>query len=117
MRLSALQVLARLLLAAALLAAWQAALEHPIEHVDEHGHLVHVSGANGGDARGENDHEGDPSDRLGEALAALAACAPTAALDCLAEFASTHEVPRPKSVALRAAEPPPFLSQGPPASV
>jgi hypothetical protein len=109
--------LARLGLAVGLLAGWQAALEHPIGHVDEHGHFVHVSGTDGGDARGENDREGDASDRLGEALAALAACAPAAALDCLAEFESTHEVPRPQSGAPRAAEPPPFLSQGPPASV
>ena len=108
------------LLAAALLAAWQQALLHPLEHVDEHGHFVHLTAAPGSDARGENErHDGqsDPSDKLGDSLAALTACAPDAAarvvasepLDLLAAVVSES--------APRAAEAPPFLSQGPPASV
>jgi len=40
--------LARLFLAAALLAGWQAALEHPLRHVDEHGGFVHGSHDSGG---------------------------------------------------------------------
>lgn len=115
---TALVPLARLLLVFALLAAWQEALLHPLEHVDEHGHFVHVAGTDGGDARGENDHEdGDPSARLGESLAALAACAAgtpssTGPEPCGHELASFAYRGAP-----RAAEAPPFLSQGPPASV
>ncbi|HEV3009100.1 MAG TPA: hypothetical protein VGX52_08720 [Burkholderiales bacterium] len=34
--------LARVFLVVALLAGWQAALQHPIEHVDELGEFVHL---------------------------------------------------------------------------
>lgn len=43
--------LGRLLLAVALLAGWQAALEHPVRHVDEHGGFVHGSQDQGGAAQ------------------------------------------------------------------
>ncbi len=72
----------RLFLALALLAAWQTALQHPIEHVDEHGRFVHLGGADGSDTRGENqrrDGPPDPSEKLGDALASLAASAANAA--------------------------------------
>lgn len=109
--------LARLALAAVLLAAWQASLVHPLEHVDEHGHFVHVAGTDGGDARGENDREdGDPSDRLGESLAALTACA-ASTCGVLARFQSDYESPSYPPRVPRAADAPPFLSHGPPASV
>ena len=36
--------LGRLLLVAALLVGWQAALVHPLEHVDDRGGLVHAAG-------------------------------------------------------------------------
>jgi hypothetical protein len=36
--------LGRLLLVAALLAGWQSALVHPLEHVDDRGGLVHAAG-------------------------------------------------------------------------
>jgi hypothetical protein len=109
---------AALSVALALLSGWQATLEHPIEHVDAHGRLVHLQGADGGDARGENDSpEGDPSQRLGELLAALAACAAVAA-PCLVAAWARHDPVLPwYQGAPRAAEAPPFLSQGPPASV
>ena len=117
MRVSAAHAVARLLLAAALLAGWQATLQHPIEHVDEHGHFVHIGGMDGDDARGENDGEGgDPSDRLGELLAALGACA-AAAQAVLAERFPDYPLPSRPVAAPRAAEAPPFLSQGPPATV
>jgi hypothetical protein len=37
----------RLFLAVALLAAWQSALVHPLEHADDAGHLIHVPGGDG----------------------------------------------------------------------
>ena len=36
--------IARIALAAVLLVAWQAALQHPIEHVDARGEFVHLPG-------------------------------------------------------------------------
>ena len=104
------------LLAAALLGAWQEALLHPLEHVDEHGHFVHLNGTDGSDARGENDHEeGNPSDRLGDSLAALATCA-AATPQFLGSERLEHYSPVSASQgAPRVAEAPPFLSQGPPA--
>ena len=61
----------RIVLAVALLAAWQNALVHPVEHVDEHGGLVHLAG--GHDGHGHEDEEGGPS-ALCDAIAAVAAC-------------------------------------------
>jgi hypothetical protein len=105
------------LLTAALLGGWRASLLHPLEHVDEHGHFVHLHDADGGDARGENDHDGDPSDRIGDLLALLATCA-AGALPVSDSPSLEHDAPpRAFPGAPRAAEPPPFLSQGPPASV
>jgi hypothetical protein len=99
-------VLARLLLVAALLAGWQAALVHPLEHVDAEGALVHAG------------HDGDsPADRaenLCDAFAALTACAAQAALALEAEQ-SREKHSRFAAERLRRADPPPFLSQGPPA--
>lgn len=96
--------LTRLVLVVALLAGWQAALQHPIEHVDELGALVHVPG-------GESAH-----DVQCDLLAALTACAPE-------HHAARPPVPVQSESALysegaaRRAQPPPFLSQGPPAAV
>jgi len=101
--------LARFALAVALLAAWQAALQHPIEHVDELGEFVHVHS-------GHSDDDGSDAGSLCDLLAALSACAaPTHALH--EPFQSDYEPPSYPSSAPRVAEAPPFLSQGPPASV
>jgi hypothetical protein len=103
------------LLAAPLLGAWQGALLHPLDHLDEHGHFVHLSGVDGSDARGENDYEsGDPSERLGDSLAALAVCVPDAAplFSCREQL--EHPARSTPQSAPRVAEAPPFLSQGPP---
>ena len=98
--------LARVFLALALLAAWQAALQHPIEHVDQLGKLVHLHDA--------PSHAGSP---LCDLLDSITACAPDVA-PILAHsepveplFLSVH------ASAPRVAEAPPFFSQGPPASV
>jgi hypothetical protein len=59
----------RLFLAAALLAGWQAALVHPLEHADGAGRLVHLSGG------GSHEHEGrGGAGPLCDAIAALAVC-------------------------------------------
>jgi hypothetical protein len=104
---SLLSRLARLALAAVLLAAWQAALEHPVEHVDELGELVH-----GHDGHA---HDSEPG-ALCDLLAALTACAP-AAPPVLPEPFCAYASPSYPESAPRAAEAPPFFSQGPPASV
>lgn len=99
--------LARLVLAAALLAAWQSALVHPLKHSDGRGGFVHL--ADGQDGERNPDASG-----LCDALAALIACAPgalqvfDAPVPSKAVLAVPHGAPR-------IAEAPPFLSQGPPA--
>ena len=83
--------LARVFLAVLLLAGWQAALDHSIEH--------------GGDAHEES--------TLCGALDGLTACAPQAQL-FLGEHLSVYPVPSQPAEAPRVAQAPPFLSQGPP---
>lgn len=107
MRLRIMPVLARLLLAAVLVGAWQAALEHPIEHVDELGELVHLND-------GEKNAD---AGSLCDLLASLTACAPGAAVWPVAAERFVHLPPLTTRGAPRVAEAPPFLSQGPPASV
>lgn len=104
------RAVARFLLIVALLAGWQAALVHPLEHVDERGHLVHT-----GDGHDRGDRSSsDPSAKLCDALSALMAFAasgkPQTVLEaeCSSHYAFLAE-------RLRRADPPPFLSQGPPA--
>jgi hypothetical protein len=100
-------LLARLLLAAALLAGWQAALQHPVQHVDSKGGLVHV-----GD--GHSGKKTPDGSKLCDALAALTACA--AHSPALFESpAADHHAFRFSASQPRAAEAPPFLAQGPPA--
>ena len=94
--------LARVALAFALLAGWQAALLHPLEHVDSHGALVHAG----------QDHQKTPGE-LCDQLNALTACAPAAAV-ALAVAEVFQEFPLQRSGAPRVAEALPFLSQGPP---
>jgi hypothetical protein len=98
-------VLVRLILVVALLAGWQAALQHPVEHVDRAGGFVHGA-------------PGDSPEKapLCDSLAALTACASSAAAvvpACVSHF----PVAQTRALEPRAAEAPPFLAQGPPASV
>ena len=105
--------LARLALAAVLLAAWQAALQHPIEHVDRLGEFVHVHSGHAHD----DGHSDEPDARpLCDLLAALTACAAQAGI-AFAGSLSEYKAPEYPVSAPRLAEAPPFLSQGPPASV
>jgi hypothetical protein len=100
--------LARVVLVIALLGGWQAALQHPIEHVDEFGEFVHLN-------NGHSHEQGSEAGLLCDALAALTACAPDALV-----FSGTcspdHAVQSHPTGAPRMAEAPPFLSQGPPVS-
>jgi hypothetical protein len=101
--------LARVALAVVLLAAWQAALQHPIEHVDELGELVHVHG-------GHSHEDERETGSLCDLLAALTACAAQAGIAVAVSF-TEYQAPEYPVSAPRVAEAPPFLSQGPPASV
>jgi hypothetical protein len=100
--------LARVFLVVALLAGWQAALQHPIEHVDELGEFVHLHSG--------HSHDGSGAEPLCDALAALTACATDAQVFLENEY-SGYQVPSHPVGAPRLAEAPPFFSQGPPASV
>jgi hypothetical protein len=95
------------LLIAALLAGWQAALVHPLEHFDDQGGFVHVA----------DGHSGNPNSHpsgLCDVLAALTACASHAPIS-LAHSTSVQPLPVFAGSELRTAQAPPFLSQGPPA--
>jgi hypothetical protein len=110
LRLRMLLLFARLALALALLVTWQAALQHPIEHVDELGEFVHLHSG--------HSHEGESEPGpLCDALAALTACAAEIPVALGRLSSSDYEVPSHPVGAPRVAEAPPFLSQGPPVSV
>jgi hypothetical protein len=101
--------IARIALAAVLLVAWQAALQHPIEHVNVLGEFVHVHS-------GHPDENQSGAGSLCDLLATLTACAaPTQTV--FGSFQSDYDSLSYPSSAPRAAEAPPFLSQGPPAPV
>jgi len=88
-------------LVAAFVLAGQAALLHPITHVDQAGGLVHVPGKD------------NSSGKLCDALGALTSCVPDAPSNLLA--VDSFEKPAALSQgAPRLAQAPPFLSQGPP---
>jgi hypothetical protein len=99
-------ILGRVLLVVALLAGWQAALEHPIEHVDEAGGFVHLHS-------GHSHDQGSDGGLLCDALAALTACAAQAQVFPASEN-PIHRVASYPLDAQRPAPAPPFLSQGPP---
>ena len=103
--------LARLLLALALLAGWQLALVHPLKHFDAQGGYVHLGGGHS-----QNGKSGSP-DGLCDAIAALVACVAQTPPGfpppcCRDEFPASLD----SSIRLAAAAPP-YLSQGPPASL
>ena len=97
------------LLTLALLLTWQAALEHAVKHVDDLGQFVHLIDEH-------SDGQRSDAEPLCDALAALTACAlhwPPASRALVAQ----SQPPLVTWRAPRVAEPPPFLSQGPPQSV
>lgn len=62
----------RVLLIVALLAAWQNALVHPLEHIDEHGGFVHLADGHGD--HGDHGDHGNTGDPHCDAIAAVAVC-------------------------------------------
>ena len=89
------------LLALTLLAGWQAAQVHPLEHLDDHGELVHLG------------HSHDEVQLDCYLLDALAACAPSSCGSGVVPWSAPGMPPNLES-APRPAEPVPFLAQGPP---
>ena len=65
----------QLLLAVALLVAWQGALLHPLEHVNAAGGYVHLADGHGQQNPGNEKSSADP---LCDAMAAVALCISTA---------------------------------------
>ena len=98
----------RLLLAAALLAAWQGALVHPLEHLDEHGGFVHVAGVCG------EHEEGGEANALCDALAALSACVASSFPPAAAPADRVLQVAFVLPSVLRGVPPPAYHSQAPP---
>jgi len=99
----------RFLLALALLAVWQGALLHPLQHVDAKGAFVHVQGKNVPTVPDKN-----APNPLCDAIAAVSACvsgSATIAVDAVPGVESIH--PR-ESVALFGAPLPAYRSQAPP---
>lgn len=99
------RLILRLFLIVALLAGWQAALQHPVEHVDRAGGFVHG-------VPGDSPEKGP----LCDTLAALTACASSAAT-VVPVCVSLYAVPQFPAYEPRAAEAPPFFAQGPPSLV
>lgn len=101
----------RLVLAAALLAAWQGALVHPLAHVDEHGGFVHVGGGHDG-----HDHEDDEDgpNALCDAIAAVAACVDGRILLAVPSPAVADVALAAPVAVLRGVPPPAYRSQAPP---
>ena len=98
--------LVRVLLVVALLAGWQAALVHPLEHFGASAGLVHL---------GDPDKQPEKS-VLCDVVAALAACAASAVL-AFYFFGSPVSVSAGIGDSSHPAEPPPFFAQGPPVSL
>jgi len=100
------RLIARLVLAAVLLAGWQSALVHALSHVDKNGGFVHLTD-------GQPKPKKSDSSGLCDVLAALVACA-ASQTQVLAVVSSQNEILSYSGAVPRVAEAPPFLSQGPP---
>lgn len=100
----------RILLAVALLAVWQGALLHPLQHVDAKGAFVHVAGKDGSRAPGDK----GSSTPLCIAIAAVSACVSGGAPLALAAVHAPEAV-APRDAPSREAAPRlAYRSQGPP---
>ena len=105
--------LLRLSLAALLLSAWQAALLHPLQHVDAHGAFVHVPGGGMTKAPGDKKAPNPPCDALA-AVAACVASTPQIAIAAatgvdLIQARETARLPGAPSLAYRSQAPPSLL--------
>jgi len=106
--------LLRLSLAALLLSAWQAALLHPIQHVDARGAFVHVPGGGASKAPGEKKAPNPPPCDVLAAVAACVASTPQSAIAALTGVESIRagesaRVTRSRSLAYRSQAPPSLL--------
>jgi hypothetical protein len=106
-----LNFLLRLALAALLLAVWQGALLHPLQHVDAKGAYLHVPGKLLSKAPGD---KGSPNP-LCDAIAAVAACVSGVAPPAVSVVQGVETVSRNDLVALIGARSPAYRSQAPPA--
>jgi hypothetical protein len=107
---TALRRLGFVLLAAVVVAGWQVALLHPVEHVDERGGFVHAAS----DHSRSEDGSG-PSGLLCDALAALTACASPAPAVPAALSSAEGALPLLDAGPLLPSPAPPFFAQAPPA--
>jgi hypothetical protein len=101
----------RVLLAVALLAAWQAALVHPLAHLDAQGGYVHVAGSH--DSRTPGDKTGATA--LCDAIAALASCVGDGASLSIAAVTARSPVSEHPIGVARGAPLLAYRSQAPPA--
>ena len=105
-----LQRLLRLVLALALLAAWQVALVHPLKHSNAQGGLVHFAGAQ----HGSGESNSAPN-ALCDAIAAVAACVGGANHTVVAAPCGADAIPLLLSEAPPSAPTLAYRSQAPPA--
>jgi hypothetical protein len=103
-----------LLLAAALLAGWQGALLHPLEHHDSRGGLVHVAGIYGPQSDSQHKSGNDPN-ALCDVIAALTACVEGSPPIAVAAHQEHDPLPALHRPAPAGATAPPYRSQAPPA--
>ncbi len=101
----------RFLLALALLAVWQAALLHPLQHVDARGAFVHVPGKHVPKVPGD----GSSPNSLCDALAAVAACVSGAAQLAAVAAPLIESVPSRQALRRPGATLSAYRSQAPPA--
>lgn len=101
----------RFLLALALLGVWQAALVHPLQHVDAKGAFVHVPGKPVAKVPGDGSSPTLPCDALAAVAACVSGAAPLAAIAAPSvDSVPAREAVRPPGATLSA-----YRSQAPPA--
>ena len=100
----------RVLFAAALVAALQGALVHPLGHLNSSGGFVHLGG--GHSPAGSGDKNG--ASPLCDAIAAVAACVGSSANSPLVALAGVEPLVVRHPAAPRSAESPAYRSQAPP---
>jgi hypothetical protein len=100
----------RFLLALALLAVWQGALLHPLQHVDAKGAFVHVPGEHAPKLPGDKNTQNP----LCDAIAAVAACVSGSAKIAVGAVPGVESIQPREIVALFGAPQPAYRSQAPP---
>ena len=100
----------RILLALALLAVWQGALLHPLQHVDAKGAFVHVPGSHLPKSPGDKSGSSPSCD----AITAVTACISGTAQPIVAAIAGGDTSFRRHAVAPLLAPAPAYRSQAPP---